>query len=97
MTVRHTKYTMAVILADLANVSTDGFIRVDSAPAVSSAPRPQFEEMLCESECSIAGPGPIARAHEGTIGTSDCSLRQGARPLKGTYKGDFFKYFSYVF
>ena len=24
---------------------------------------------------------------------SDCSLRQGARPLKGTYKGDLFTYF----
>ena len=23
---------------------------------------------------------------------ADCNLRQGARPLKGTYKGDFFTY-----
>ena len=24
---------------------------------------------------------------------ADCSLRQGARPLEGTYKGDWFTYF----
>ena len=27
------------------------------------------------------------------IDRADCSLRQGARHLKGTYKGDFVKYF----
>ena len=28
---------------------------------------------------------------------ADCSLRQGARPLKGTYKGDLFGYFLFYF
>ena len=28
---------------------------------------------------------------------TDCSLRQGARPFKGTYKGDCLKYFSNMF
>ena len=31
-----------------------------------------------------------------SIGT-DCNLRQGARHLKGTYKGDFFTYFFFRF
>lgn len=44
---RHTKYTMAVIIAEIANLDTSNFIQVDTAPPAGSAPRPQFERMLC--------------------------------------------------
>jgi S-adenosylmethionine synthetase len=44
---RHTKYTMAVAIAEIAQVSTAHIVRVDDAPAPGSAPRPQFERMLC--------------------------------------------------
>ena len=40
----------------------------------------------------ILMPGPDSGARD-QIGFSDCSLRQGARPLKGTYKGDVFTFF----
>ena len=33
------------------------------------------------------------RSHQEATHGADCSLRQGARPLKGTYKGDSFTYF----
>jgi len=44
---RHTKYTMAVIIAEIAGLDTSEFIQVDTAPPAGSAPRPQFERMLC--------------------------------------------------
>merc|ERR1719401_1220195 len=43
-----TKYTMAVAIAEVAGLSTEGFVRVDDAPAPGSAPRPQFERMSCK-------------------------------------------------
>lgn len=44
---RHTKYTMAVIIAEIANLDAAHFVQVDTAPPAGSAPRPQFERMLC--------------------------------------------------
>jgi len=44
---RHTKYSMAVIIAEIANVDASNFVQVDTAPPVGSAPRPQYERMLC--------------------------------------------------
>jgi len=44
---RHTKYSMACILADIAGIEKSGFVKVDDAPPPGSAPRPQFERMLC--------------------------------------------------
>ena len=38
------------------------------------------------------GPNPGA-VQESSCSSSDCSLRQGARHLKGTYKGEFFTKF----
>ena len=35
---------------------------------------------------------PIECAPQAATHRTDCSLRQGARPLKGTYKGDLFTY-----
>jgi len=57
---RHTKYTMACIIAELVGIDPGGFVRVDDAPAAGSAPRPQFERMLCgrlEALLSEAGEG----------------------------------------
>lgn len=44
---RHTKYSMASIIAEVANVDQTSFVRLDDAPAPGQAPRPQFERMLC--------------------------------------------------
>eukprot|EP00747_Dinoflagellata_sp_TGD_P030726 gnl/TRDRNA2_/TRDRNA2_134824_c0_seq1.p1 gnl/TRDRNA2_/TRDRNA2_134824_c0~~gnl/TRDRNA2_/TRDRNA2_134824_c0_seq1.p1 ORF type:complete len:329 (-),score=41.18 gnl/TRDRNA2_/TRDRNA2_134824_c0_seq1:125-1111(-) len=44
---RHTKYSMAILIAEVAGLSTDHFIRVDDAPPPGAAPRPQFELMKC--------------------------------------------------
>jgi S-adenosylmethionine synthetase len=44
---RHTKYTMAVTIAEIDGAGTDRFVKVDDAPPAGSAPRPQFERMLC--------------------------------------------------
>mmetsp|Transcript_85855 Transcript_85855/g.228193 ORF Transcript_85855/g.228193 Transcript_85855/m.228193 type:complete len:413 (-) Transcript_85855:18-1256(-) len=44
---RHTKYTMATVIAEIAGIDTAGFVRIDDAPAPGQAPRPQFERMTC--------------------------------------------------
>merc|ERR1711971_880368 len=44
---KHTKYSMGVAIAEAAGLDTSTIVRVDSAPAVGSAPRPQFQRMLC--------------------------------------------------
>jgi len=63
---RHTKYTMAVIIAEIANLDTSKFVQVDTAPPAGSAPRPQFERMLCsrlESLLEINGNPSLYRSH----------------------------------
>jgi len=58
---RHTKYTMAMTIADICGIDTSGFVRVDdNAPPPGAAPRPQFERMLCsrfEALLEAAGEG----------------------------------------
>merc|ERR1712061_653179 len=44
---RHTKYTMGMIIAEIASLSTVNLVRVDTAPEPGAAPRPQFERLLC--------------------------------------------------
>jgi len=44
---RHTKYTMALAIAEMAGIDANEFVAVDTAPPEGSAPRPQFERMLC--------------------------------------------------
>ncbi|CAE8599577.1 unnamed protein product [Polarella glacialis] len=44
---RQTKYTMGMAIAQIAGISTAHLVRIDDAPAPGSAPRPQFERMLC--------------------------------------------------
>eukprot|EP00929_Paragymnodinium_shiwhaense_P057998 TRINITY_DN29052_c0_g1_i1.p1 TRINITY_DN29052_c0_g1~~TRINITY_DN29052_c0_g1_i1.p1 ORF type:complete len:757 (-),score=67.49 TRINITY_DN29052_c0_g1_i1:237-2453(-) len=44
---RHTKYTMALDIAEIAGIDTQSIISVDTPPAPGGAPRPQFERMLC--------------------------------------------------
>eukprot|EP00927_Polykrikos_kofoidii_P044629 TRINITY_DN38546_c0_g1_i1.p1 TRINITY_DN38546_c0_g1~~TRINITY_DN38546_c0_g1_i1.p1 ORF type:complete len:692 (+),score=75.20 TRINITY_DN38546_c0_g1_i1:128-2203(+) len=44
---RHTKYTMAMVIAMLASIDTSRLVPVNDAPAPGLAPRPQFERMLC--------------------------------------------------
>lgn len=43
----HTKFTMAKVIADVAGIDASHLVPVDTAPSPGSAPRPQFEEMLC--------------------------------------------------
>jgi len=43
----HTKYTIALVIAEIACIDPSGFVRVDDAPAPGTAPRPQFEFMKC--------------------------------------------------
>lgn len=44
----HTKYTMAVVVAEIAGVGVEGFVRVDDEVAGDmSAPRPRHQRMLC--------------------------------------------------
>lgn len=52
---RHTKYTMAVAIAEIAKQSTSHFVRVDDAPGPGAAPRPQFEKMLCSRMENLLG------------------------------------------
>lgn len=57
---RHTKYTMAVFIAEIAGLDPSDLVRVDAAPAAGSAPRPQFERMSCgrmEKLLEAAGEG----------------------------------------
>lgn len=44
---RHTKYTMATAIAEIAGLPTAHLVAVDDPPLPGSAPRPQFERMLC--------------------------------------------------
>lgn len=44
---RQTKYSMGMAIAEIAGLDTKHLVRVDDAPAPGSAPRPQFERMLC--------------------------------------------------
>jgi len=45
---RHTKYTMAQVIAEIACIDSSEHVSVDDAPAPGTAPRPQFERMLCD-------------------------------------------------
>uniref|UniRef100_A0A7S4ULL3 RmlD-like substrate binding domain-containing protein n=1 Tax=Alexandrium monilatum TaxID=311494 RepID=A0A7S4ULL3_9DINO len=61
---RHTKYTMAMVIAEIAGVDSAGFVSVDEAPPPEQAPRPQFERMLCgrlERVLAQAGEGDCDR------------------------------------
>jgi S-adenosylmethionine synthetase len=44
---RYTKWTMAIIIAEIVGLDLAGCVRVDNAPAPGQALRPQFEQMLC--------------------------------------------------
>eukprot|EP00441_Pelagodinium_beii_P019168 CAMPEP_0197664020 /NCGR_PEP_ID=MMETSP1338-20131121/58382_1 /TAXON_ID=43686 ORGANISM="Pelagodinium beii, Strain RCC1491" /NCGR_SAMPLE_ID=MMETSP1338 /ASSEMBLY_ACC=CAM_ASM_000754 /LENGTH=325 /DNA_ID=CAMNT_0043242571 /DNA_START=12 /DNA_END=986 /DNA_ORIENTATION=+ len=44
---RQTKFSMGTTIAEIAGLSTKHLVKVDAAPAPGSAPRPQFERMLC--------------------------------------------------
>mmetsp|Transcript_24190 Transcript_24190/g.43789 ORF Transcript_24190/g.43789 Transcript_24190/m.43789 type:complete len:343 (+) Transcript_24190:94-1122(+) len=50
---RHTKYSMGMAIAEITGLDTTHITPVDSAPAPGSAPRPQFERMLCKRLESI--------------------------------------------
>jgi S-adenosylmethionine synthetase len=43
----HTKFTMAKIIAKIANISEDGLVSVDDGPGPNAAPRPHYEAMTC--------------------------------------------------
>lgn len=61
---RHTKYTMATTIAEIAGIDAANFVRVDDAPAPGQAPRPQFERMLCgrlEGVLAAAGEADLDR------------------------------------
>jgi len=61
---RHTKFTMATVIAEIAGLDASGFVRVDDAPPPGQAPRPQFERMLCgrlETVLAEAGEGDSDR------------------------------------
>jgi len=63
---RHTKYTMAVIIAEIANLDASSFVQVDTAPPAGSAPRPQFERMLCtrlEKLLGVSGDKALYRSN----------------------------------
>lgn len=44
----HTKYTMAVAIADIAGFDCNGFVHIDDAPKAGQAPRPHYEAMTCQ-------------------------------------------------
>jgi S-adenosylmethionine synthetase len=44
---RHTKYTMALAIAEIAGIDGSNFVANETAPPPGGAPRPQFERMLC--------------------------------------------------
>lgn len=44
---RHTKYTMALAIAEIAGMDPSKLVANESAPPPGGAPRPQFERMLC--------------------------------------------------
>jgi S-adenosylmethionine synthetase len=61
----HTKYSMALEIARIAGIDSAKIGRLDSAPAPGSAPRPQFERMLCgrlEQLLGIEGNGQAFRS-----------------------------------
>lgn len=43
---KHTKYTMGVAIAEIAGIDSRGIVAINQ-PVPGSAPRPQFERMLC--------------------------------------------------
>lgn len=62
---RHTKYTMGKAIAEIAGLDSSKLISVDTPPAPGSAPRPQFERMLCsriEKVLGIEGQAGIYRS-----------------------------------
>eukprot|EP00440_Ansanella_granifera_P032012 gb/GFBE01034745.1/.p1 GENE.gb/GFBE01034745.1/~~gb/GFBE01034745.1/.p1 ORF type:complete len:339 (+),score=52.70 gb/GFBE01034745.1/:1-1017(+) len=78
---RHTKYTMGMAIAEIAGMDTKHIARIDDAPAPGSAPRPQFERMLCarlEKILSSAGCSP-----DSFRGDFKTSLRRHIEPFLG--------------
>jgi S-adenosylmethionine synthetase len=75
---RHTKYTMALAIAEIANVDSEKFVAVNDAPAPSQAPRPQYEQMLCSQlEGILKEEGPV----ESFRSNFKASLRRHLRPF----------------
>eukprot|EP00747_Dinoflagellata_sp_TGD_P167670 gnl/TRDRNA2_/TRDRNA2_192462_c0_seq1.p1 gnl/TRDRNA2_/TRDRNA2_192462_c0~~gnl/TRDRNA2_/TRDRNA2_192462_c0_seq1.p1 ORF type:complete len:360 (+),score=52.55 gnl/TRDRNA2_/TRDRNA2_192462_c0_seq1:87-1082(+) len=54
----HTKYTMALVIAEIAGIDTSNFIRVDDAPPPGAAPRPHIESMKCDRLEKLLGITP---------------------------------------
>mmetsp|Transcript_108250 Transcript_108250/g.208017 ORF Transcript_108250/g.208017 Transcript_108250/m.208017 type:complete len:360 (+) Transcript_108250:46-1125(+) len=76
---RHTKYTMGIIIAEIAGLDHSQFIPVDTAPPVD-AKRPQFERMLCTRLERLLG---VASGSNSFRSDFRSSLQQYLKPFVG--------------
>lgn len=78
---KHTKYTMAKVIATIAAVDESGLVPLNDGPGPNAAPRPQFEQMECGRLEAILGKYYPEMALQRFRSTFEDSMRTVLDPL----------------